>query len=83
MADLIPPASAVSPPVVGTQPVNVFVKALEDATAKLKEQLGRKDVRDEIVSGVFTFFTGEFPAAAPVLGMLEPVLQRLAEVGAK
>lgn len=67
---------------IGTQPENVFVKALEDAAGNLKTALGRQDVRTEIISGIFSFLGKEFPAAAVVLGLVEPMVLHLASIGA-
>ncbi len=78
-----PPASAVPPPVVGYEPVNAFAKAIKDAAEQLKEQVDRRDVRDFIVRGIFNFLSDEFPPAAPLLGIIEPVVQHAAEIGAK
>lgn len=68
---------------LGVEPQSVFVKALMDAAAQLKQELGRADVRKEIVSGIFSFLGMEFPAGAGILNAVEPVVLQVASIGAK
>ena len=76
MADPLPSSQGVIA-LAGTNPPSPVVLALQDVEAKLKAELGKPNVQQEIVAGIFTFFQIAFPVAAPVLAKVEGVILSL------